>query len=327
MLTDANSQDGKEVPAPEKRRNLANKTMSTFVIPPNEKELFSRLDEVITGASKSFVEIGVALRANIAGLIATVSVPYTLAAKSAADRHWQGIHTAARIRSLKSDAELGLDREVNALSHARSAMARFVDSPEGHEALIEGTLNFLDTLQSYEAVIRAADELIRQGVVLCWSAFEVAARDCFVAYLNAKPAQTLTLLGDPVAKRRFELGKFSVETLATHNFNLSERMGSLLAQQQDLSDVFSVKSVYQALFPADVRLSESLDDSNLRLLSLRRNLIVHQCGVIDETYLTASKSGQQVGERLKLSPDNLEEHVGTVIKVATNIIDAVATAV
>jgi hypothetical protein len=145
-------------------------------------------------------------------------------------------------------------------------MDDFVHSLEGRDAFIRDTLGFLENLRSSEAVIRAASELILQGLVLCWGAFEVLSRDCFIAHLNAKPNRTLVLLGDPVAKRRFELSKVSLETLATHGFNLSERMGTILAQQQDLSDVYSVKSVYQALFPDDERLSDALGDADLRLL-------------------------------------------------------------
>jgi hypothetical protein len=103
-------------------------------------------------------------------------------------------------------------------------------------------------------------------------------------------------------------------------------MGTLLAQQQDLSDVYSVKSVYQALFPDDKRLSDALSDSDLRLLSLRRNLIVHQCGVIDEIYAASANCCQHIGERLKLSPDGLEAHLCTTMKVASGILDAVSAA-
>ena len=101
-------------------------------------------------------------------------------------------------------------------------------------------------------------------------------------------------------------------------------MGTLLAQQQDLSDVYSVKSVYQALFPDDKRLSDVLSDSDMRLLSLRRNLIVHQCGVIDEVYAAATNCCQHIGERLKLCPNELEAHLGTVVKVAAGILDVVS---
>jgi hypothetical protein len=94
------------------------------------------------------------------------------------------------------------------------------------------TLGFLENLRSEEPVIGAANELILQGVVLCWGAFEVFARDCFIAHLNAKPDRTLVLLADSVAKRRFELSKVSVEILATQSFNLSQRMGTLLANSK-----------------------------------------------------------------------------------------------
>jgi hypothetical protein len=334
MPTNEHSEEGKGPRDAQSSQSLAQTVMLTFAIPPDEKQLFSPLAEAIARVGKPFAEIGAALRANVAGLISTVSMPYTLAHRSATDRHWQRLYTAARIRSRLLDAgsneteeELELRREREAFTRARSDMATFVHSTDGRDAFIRDTLGFLENLHSDEAVIGAANELILQGVVLCWGAFEVMARDCFIAHLNAKPTRTLVLLGDSVAKRRFELSKVSLETLATHNFNLSERMGTLLAQQQDLSDVYSVKSVYQALFPDDRRLSDALSDSDLRLLSLRRNLIVHQCGVIDETYAAAADCCQQVGDRLKLSPHNLEVHLGTTMKVATSILDAVSAAI
>jgi len=103
-------------------------------------------------------------------------------------------------------------------------------------------------------------------------------------------------------------------------------MGTLLAHQQDLSDIYSVKSVYQALFPDNKSLSDALSDPALRLLALRRNLIVHQCGVIDEKYASATDCRQLVGDRLKLSPDELEVHLRTTVSVATCVLDAVSTA-
>jgi len=314
--------------------DLVRRMMSTFAVPPNaDGDFLEPLNATIGRASKPFVEIGNALRANIEGLISTVSVPYTLAQQAATDRHWQSILTAERIRSQMIDAnpdetqeELELRREREALKIATSKMKSFLCSPEGTDVLVRNTVAFLESLRSKEAVLRAANELILQGVVLCWGTFEVLARDCFVVHLNMKPSRTLVLLEDPVAKRRFELSKVALETLASHNFNLSERMGSVLAERQDLSDVYSVKSVYQALFADNKALADALNDSDLRLLSLRRNLIVHRCGVIDTEYATAANCSQKIGERLTASPDNLEKHLITIMKVASNILDAVSAA-
>src|SRR5207248_5961484 len=110
-------------------------------------------------ASKPFTDSGTALRANIEGLISTISVPYTLATKSASDRHWQAIHSAERIRSLMLDAGAN-ERERQALTSAKSRMQSFVRSPEGRDALMRDTLNFLESLRSDEAVLRAAKALI-----------------------------------------------------------------------------------------------------------------------------------------------------------------------
>jgi hypothetical protein len=206
---------------------------------------------------------------------------------------------------------LKLRRDRVALATAKPEMEKYLRSSEGRDTVTRYTLGFLERLCSDESFIGAANELILQGVVLCWGAFEVFARDCFIAHLNANPGRTLALLADPVAKRRFELSKISLETLAENNFDLSGRMGALLAKQQDLSDVYSVKSVYQALFSNNGKLSDALSDPDLRLLSLRRNLTVHQRGVIDETYAVSTNCPQQACERLKLSPGNLEVHLGT----------------
>src|SRR6267154_760666 len=229
MPNEEHSKAGQESRTAEAFSNLANRTMLTFVIPPKDEEVFSLLAGAIV--CKPFTEIGAALRANLAGLLSTVSVPYTLAYRSAIDRRWQQVHSAARIRSLKllagpneTQEELELRREREALTCAESEIANY--PPEGNDDDLWDTLNFLEDLRSDEMAIRAANELILQGAVLCWCAFEVFARDCFIAHLNAKPDRTLVLLADSVAKRRFDLPKISLETLATHNFNLSERMGT-----------------------------------------------------------------------------------------------------
>jgi hypothetical protein len=333
VFTDDQPSAEDELPQTDALRPLALDVTLNFAIPPDENQLFLPLTEVNLRVGKPFSEIGTALRVNLAGLLSTISMPYTMAHKSSLDRHWQRIHSAERIRSLMLNAEphetqeaLQQRRDRQALTRARSMMDEFVHSLEGRSAIIGDTLHFLDRLRSDESLGGAARELILQGAVLCWGAFEVFSPDCFIAHLNANPGCTLALLGDPVAKRRFELSKVSLATLAAHKFGLSERMGTLLAQQQDLSDIYSVKSVYQALFTHNENLSEALNDPDLRLLSLRRNLIVHQRGVIDQSYVDSANTSQRVGDRLKLTPSDLESHLRTSIEVAVAVLNAVSKA-
>jgi hypothetical protein len=321
------------IPASDELRALARSLLSTFMVPPDEERLFSPLDAIIVRSTKAFAEICLTLRSNLKGLLSTISMPYAMANRSAHDRQWQRIRTAARIRSLmlyaepgESEEALELRREREALARARPEMENFLLSIEGRDAVVRDTLQFLEGVRTDDALVEAASELVLQGVVLCWGAFEVFARDCFISYLNANPARSLALLADPVAKRRFELSKVSLETLAEHKFDLSGRMGTFLARQQDLSDVYSVKSVYHALFPSNAKLSDILSDPGLRILSLRRNLIVHQRGIVDETYAGETNCTQSLRERLKVSPDDLEIHLKTVVSAAVSILDSVSDA-
>jgi hypothetical protein len=317
-------------------RALARSVRSAFVIPPDQDQLFKPLIEAIERASEPFPEIGKALLTNLDGLLSAVSIPYTLASRSVFNLHWQRIHTAARIRSLPLDPLPGstpdaksetLDNEAQealALGLAKPEMDKFVNSTVGREILVSETLYFLKSQYDHQPLAGAANELILQGVVLCWGAFEVLARDTFSTYLNVNPGRTLALLDDHVAKRRFDLSKVSLETLAAHNFDLSARMGTLLAEQQDLSDVYSVKAVFQALFPGDGELRDSLNDPDIRLLSLRRNLIVHRRGIIDEKFAASVSCNQELGQRLNVTPRDLEAHIQSTISTATHILDAVS---
>jgi hypothetical protein len=306
---------------------LARRVRSAFLLPPNREELFEPLTTVIAGVGEAFKEIERALKANLDGLISSVCIPYTLAYRSTISIHWQRILRTAGILSLtltanvdETSEQLKSRRDGVAFAQATHDMNEFVSSKTGKDIGTFDLLHFLDHLLADDS--EAANELILQGVVLCWGAFEVLARDTFVTFLNLNPRRTLALLNDSIAKRRFELSKVSLETLANHDFDLSSGMGTLLAEQQDLSDVVSVKAVFQALFGDNSNLRDALNHEDLRLLSLRRNLIVHRRGIIDEKHATSTHCSQRVGQRLKVAPGELETHLHTIVRTSVAILDA-----
>jgi hypothetical protein len=225
----------------------------------------------------------------------------------------------------ESRDDLELRREATASAKARLKMDAFMASSEGHEVLIRDTMSFLEHLLGDDPLARAVDELLRQGLVLCWGAFEVLARDIFIALLNMKPYLVERLLRDQTAKRRFEAAKVSIDTLILHGFDLSNKMGTLLADQQDLSDYYSIMAIYEALFPESKNLRQVLKQDGPRVLSQRRNLIVHRGGVIDPTYINNVPSTQKSGEILKITPDDLENHLETMISAATVILETIVS--
>src|SRR6266849_7841782 len=107
---------------------LIQSATSAFAIPPDGEQLFAPLTEAIPKISQPFNEIGKVLRANIDGLISAVSIPYTLASRSAHDRHWQRIYLAERIRARKLDA--GPDESSEALELRRDREALVQAKPK-----------------------------------------------------------------------------------------------------------------------------------------------------------------------------------------------------
>jgi len=323
---------GKEPEELNDLRKMAERVTKVFVIPPDRDFLLSPMDKMLGTIREPYCAIGKAFCSNIEGLLSTITIPYQFAAASTQDQHWQRIFATARIRSLMLEAaasetteQLTSRREEQAWITANSQMEDFVNSSNGKDHLTRDTLAFLSRSIRVDSFIEAALDLTFQGLVLTWSTLEVLARDCFTAHLNDNPHRFKDLLTDPTAKRRFDVSKVSLEVLSTYNFDLSENLGTFLAQQQDLSDLLSIKAVYGALFPASEDLRLALDDDKLRLLSLRRNLTVHQRGMIDRAYVAAASCSQTVGERLHVSPSMLEGHLVAVIAAASAMIVASAS--
>lgn len=332
MTDEHKSNPYEEVLADPSVQSHARAIVSIFAVPTDEEKLFASLTDAIQRIGEPFSELGDTLRSNLAALWSTVTVPYQMAKASSVDTHWFRISTAAKIRSMipKPDmAEAGddpeLEREREAAANAAAEFEQFGFSDEGQARLMKDSLMFLGRLLATDSFVEAARELILQGVVLCWGAFEVLARDCFVAFLNAIPERSLAILGDPTAKKRFDFSRMPIELLAANKFDLSCRMGTILAEQQDLSDLYSIKAIYTSLFPNSARLLNSLNESNLRFLALRRNLTVHRRAVIDDLYRNQTKCHQSVGEKLRLAPWDLRDHMDATVAAGVAILEAASS--
>jgi hypothetical protein len=314
-------------------QDIVGRITSRFLVPPNEDELLSDFNAHTASVREPYAEIAKAFKSNISGLLSTVSFPYALASAATTDRHFQRIHSAERIRAQNLEASTGERREqledrrrAVALETAMTRMRSFMASKEGQDAMSKDLLEFLERALRQSDLSLAADELLLQGLVLAWGALEVLARDVFVVTLNRHPQAVEKLLADPTSKRRFELSKVSLETLARNDFDLSGKMGSLLSEQQDLSDLVSIKAVYGALYPDATMLREALGDDDLRVLGLRRHLVVHRRGLVDDAYKKATNCSQPLGERLRIAPDEVERHVQSATRAASAVLkEAVAS--
>ena len=177
-------------------------------------------------------------------------------------------------------------------------------------------------LTADEGLAGAPFELLRQSAVLCWSALEVLASDCFAKLLNKCPKLSVKLTEDESARKLFTVKSLSLDMIAEYGFDMSDRMGDFFLQQSPIDSVVRMKTVFGALFPEAETLRRSLDEHIVWMLYHRRNLIVHRRSVVDQYYLAKTGDSLQLGSRLVISPPDLKSYVASVGSVGCQIITA-----
>jgi hypothetical protein len=299
--------------------------MRHFFVPATEGPLTPELEHAAATVAPIFSEAAQAFIYNVEAAISTVSMPSQLAIASAQRWRFQQLHIAERIRArsdLGPDGEPTKEALHTAWERANAKMRSELSSKDGINYLADSACEFLlDGLKSKD-VSQAAVELLSQGAVLIWSAFEVLARELFVRHLNSRPSEAARLLSLPEGRRLFQLKGLDFETLAEYGFDLSVKMGTVLASAHDLASLGALKTVFRALLPESEELHKALDVKELWMLSQRRHLIVHQRGIVDSKYIASTGDTQQVGERLSISTDELMRYIVLVQQAAAELLRA-----
>lgn len=298
---------------------LAAEVSDRFLVARDSAARLSSVSALKTSLSPSLAALAAAFEQNVLAVAATVGIPVTLASAASEGSHWQRIHSAERIRALMLEAEPGEDkaaldarRDSHALEAASRRMQEFAKSPDGRDTIAADACRFLLEALESSNLGDAADELLRQGIVLTWSALEVLCRDLFEVILNANPKRALAVIQEPAAKQRLQ-SKFTLEELATAGFDLSSSLGSLLTSQQDFSDIRTIKAVMLPTLSAEPDVETAIGNEVLWVLCQQRHLIVHRRGAVDARYLEATGEKRKIGERLVIKPDDLEIQLVKVV--------------
>jgi hypothetical protein len=309
-------------------KQMAREVMQYFFVPFQGNTFFRELDSLIAKLPSDYRSVAKAFKHNLQSVISTVSVPVALAMASAQSSRFRELHIAEKIRARKDlgpDGQPTAEALRSALEIARKRMGEEITSPEGLNHLADTTSSFLLSTYDDESIKQAAAELLRQGVVLVWGAFEVLARGIFVAYMNANPACAQKLADDPVTKRLFDLKGFGFETLAAYGYDVSRNMGNILASLNDVSSLAALKDVFQVILPKHLGLREKLNSKELWLLAQRRHLIVHRRSIIDEKYLRSSGDTVPKGDTLNISPRDIENCLFLVRDAGHELLNSLTT--
>ena len=312
-------------------RELVRQMQEHFLVPPNESGFFSPLKDLIPSLDTQLRLPAEAFIQSLSAILSTMSLPFALASASTEQQHYMRFHIAENIRGLsrareEGESEAAYEARTERFIARRAAehMQEFRNSKEGVNILVSQTCRFLLDGIRRGPIEEPAAELLLEGTWLSWSAFEVLSRDVFVTLVNSRPVLAQTLLNAPQTKLRFGLAKIPIDLLAQFGFDLSSQMGNLLASQQDFSDLATIKTVFQTLFPDNRPLREKLQARELWTLCQERHLIVHRRGVIDEEFRKNTDSGQTIGSRLRIKPAQLEEAIRLVQDTGLTILQATA---
>lgn len=305
-------------PGPEVRL----KVRERFLVP--RQFVQSQIVEVINSAPKVISHVARAFLSNLNGALSTTCIPVTLAMASAQEWRFRQISIAEHILAgVEAHADPSDPAQIQAREQARIKWEEEIQSKDAINHMADMACEYLLQLYEQESVRHAADELLRQGIVLLWGAFECLARDLFVCSINSAPLLSKRLIDSPEGRRVFQLKAMDFETLAEHRFDISDKLGSILISHQDLSDLAKIRTVYGLLFPQVQSLYTALGNRNLWTMVQRRHLIVHNRGIVDQRYLDSTGDQLLVGDVLVVTPQAVEEYAAVVQDAGAALIVAV----
>lgn len=282
-----------------------------FGVPEGFFDRFEEFDENTTPLS---VHLD-AFRQNLNSALTVGSIPFQMANTSELDLRFDQIHASERIRSLKSEyldseGNVRADRRLEEIAIARR---RFQEEWGGSETKAYFARRTLQRLRSHiadTAFHASSEELLRQVLVMSWGAFETIANDVVRTTLNVNPrAVSKLLLIRPY--KGFLNAKSILDALLRSDFNLSRSFGDFLSGLVPLDSLQKIKSASAALFDSR-ELEVALKDRKIGKIAQQRHLIVHRRSIVDLRYRQRTGDGAEVGAKLTLSSDHIENCLAAV---------------
>jgi hypothetical protein len=297
-----------------------------FYLPSSPDDELTQISTAVSEMPSPYNLIAQAFQHNLAALISTVSFPFSMAVASIQSDHYRRFHAYEAIL-LARVGEPNDTPEKNAKIHelAEEKWNQFVKSKDGVNTLASDTWDFLLGALGPGKLDRPASELLLQGIVLAWGAFEVLTREVVVAFLNENPVAIEQVASDPNARKRFDVSKMPLGVLSEYGFDLSHNMGTVFGQQQDFSNLSAIKAITSALFPGANELALALGEKEMWMLSQQRHLVVHRRGVIDEKYLASAGTKDRVGSQLQIDPSLLTSYISIVKNAGIALLRAAST--
>ncbi len=292
-------------------------------IPLENDEFFKPIINTIKIIQKDYQLIGRAFIYSLEGLFLTISLPFNITLSSVVNRRFQQFHIAELIRS-GEDVPIPTKVEKVALEIANKKLKKELGSKKGINSIKDLTINELKQLINNKDMEPAIGEILRQGTVLTWSAFEVFFKNFITQLLNNKPELIIELVNNSKTSSKFQLKKIDLSKLAEYNFNVSESIGTIFFENINFSNLSTIRDVLGVVFPNNDLLRKYVSESNMWNLNQGRHCVVHNFGNIDSDYINNTVSKAKIGTKLVVTPNELENQLLAIRDTVSELLISVA---
>lgn len=288
-------------------------------IPLDYGEFLKPINNIIDDIEKDYQLIGNVFIHSLNGLFLTISLPFNLTQSSVLKRRLQQFHLAELIRGTKTPKR----DEKESLEIANKKFEKELGNKDEIKSMTEATLQELRQLINNEDMKPALDEILRQGTVLTWSAFEVFFKNFITQLLNDKPELIIELVNNSKTSSKFQLKKIDLLKLAEFNFNVSESIGTIFFENINFSNLSIIRDILSVVFPNNDLLRKYISESNMWNLNQGRHCIVHNFGNIDSDYINNTVSKAKIGTKLVVTPNELENQLLAIRDTVSEILNSV----
>lgn len=201
-----------------------------------------------------------------------------------------------------------------------------------YEAYRKGEEKFSFMLKNLD-IYNSYRSLLYSGVVFIWCSFEIFMKDLWETALNIAGKRVKKMALGNIGKIENNdsysgiRGKFvSLDYLGQYNFNISNKLGSILVNKFDFTSPYGIKEAFVCLFPKSTAIKGALEDEGLKQLEARRSVIVHRAGIVDSSFCKKTGVDQKkIGANLQLSEKGVLDYGNVTIDIALKMIKAVSS--
>jgi hypothetical protein len=202
-----------------------------------------------------------------------------------------------------------LDFAISALEHLRVTLSRPPHNYNNPALIAANALQMLQNIRHNDSLRPQYQIIFNQGVVLLVSVFASAMGDMFRQGINE-----LVKAGKSETIRKEEL-QLTIGELEDYGYDLSDRLGHLIAEKKDISfqDMKSIARALREYFSVEIAKDNTVN--NIIFAQAARHIIVHDAAKVNERFLRQIqnatprdvKPNPQLGDAIRFETDELTQ--------------------